>query len=178
MNSLLLTCLAIFASVALATSPEAAACKFTDSTGYTFDFSSLTSNSSSGYLWTSAFNNSNYLWQLNVCANVAVPKSSACGAASPGYSLNLNTGTCLYLGDVNVYAFDTTPENDGVMLTYYHGQYVNDITSITARIYFVCQATPDAPSFEHVRLCTDPDDGLQVGWQYHFFYPTPLACKK
>merc|ERR1711941_255107 len=140
-SSLLFLVLCLAISFTVATSPQAQSCKFTDSSGYTYDFSSLTTTNLTGYNFHNSLNGTDYLWQINVCANVQKPFSSNCSRVGPGYSINTTNGDCLVLGDVNTYAFDTTPENDGVMLTYYHGDYVNHITSITSRLYLVCSQT-------------------------------------
>ena len=77
-----------------------------------------------------------------MCGDVTNPVGS-CTHPAPLYQISGDKSSCTYLGDTPVYAWDPTPYNDGVMLTYYHGQALNNIENISSRIYLLCNATGD-----------------------------------
>jgi len=131
---------------------------------------SVLANSTGSYTWNAEWLGVTYTWQVQVCDNVKNPISSACNIPAPSYQYNPQTKTCTQLGDITTTSFDIVPSQNGVMITYYHGFYVNDVTSILSRIYVECDPNGSGVlSFEHIRNCT-------YGTQYHFTVATPVVC--
>eukprot|EP01129_Flabellula_baltica_P000673 TRINITY_DN10641_c0_g1_i1.p1 TRINITY_DN10641_c0_g1~~TRINITY_DN10641_c0_g1_i1.p1 ORF type:complete len:197 (+),score=36.52 TRINITY_DN10641_c0_g1_i1:54-644(+) len=88
-------------------------------------------------------------FEAQVCGNVN-SQYDACKTPSPMNAISGDKKTCTYLGDINAASIDLVPYNDGFMITYYHGQYVNNIKSITSRIYMICDKTGNKQMFlEH-----------------------------
>lgn len=124
-----------------------------------------------------------YIFEMSLCVPVVTSYNQACNYAnSPINQINSNdTTSCQNLGDVNVFSTDITglsllfdgkcwthkslfismhaeetctPSGAGVMLQYYHGYYINDITPLSIIYYIECDPSVDgmtAPIMEHVR---------------------------
>jgi len=142
--------------------------------GIQYDFTSLAAQNGS-YLASGAINGTNYIFQIQICGDVSPQPYSACSVASPINQLTTNKSICYALADSAVYAWDNTPFNNGIMLSLYHGTWLNHITARNSILYFICGK--DSPVvFEHERIALDTDDNLYVGAQFHFTLSSPLAC--
>jgi len=145
--------------------------------GQSFDFTSLVAKNGS-FLWQVPFNGSNTYFQVQLCGDVTAPISTACSGPAPVYQISADKSQCLALGSTAVSAWDLTPYDDGVRLTHFHGDPVDNIGWRQTSIYFLCNphVTMSEILFEHVRSCVDPNDELQVGALYHFKFQTKYAC--
>jgi len=144
--------------------------------GVNYDLSPLMAQNGS-YVVSGSWNNTMYTFMIQVCGDVS-PKPSSCGKAAPIYQLSTDQDECNALGDSNVYAWDETPFQDGLMLNMYHGDWANHITAYQSILYITCnpKVVMSEVVFEHMRYCTDPDNGLVVGLQAHFNIQTKLVC--
>jgi len=145
--------------------------------GQTFDFTPLVAKNGS-FLWQVPFNGSNFYFQVQLCGDVTSPISTACSGPAPVYQISADKSHCLALGSTAVSAWDLTPYGDGVRLTHFHGDPLDNIGWRQTSLYFLCNphVTMSEILFEHVRSCTDPDDQLQIGALYHFKFQTKYAC--
>eukprot|EP01130_Rhizamoeba_saxonica_P013582 TRINITY_DN580_c0_g1_i3.p2 TRINITY_DN580_c0_g1~~TRINITY_DN580_c0_g1_i3.p2 ORF type:complete len:135 (-),score=9.15 TRINITY_DN580_c0_g1_i3:6-410(-) len=90
-----------------------------------------------------------YMTELTVSANMILP-----------------SGDCTMLGNSKVASMDITPYKDGFMLSYYHGDYVNNIQSQMATIYLICNTANVTPYFEHEKSFHD----------FHLRYDNKYVC--
>ena len=116
---------------------------------------------------------------MQICGPVTSAYSSCTSNSAVNALTKRDTTTCDSYGDGTVFSVDENPEKDGVFITYYHGTYINDITSYSSLVYIVCDKTTDmtTPSLEHYRSCGDASDGNTIlGGQYHFFIGSKYVC--
>ena len=142
--------------------------------GKQYDFTGLI-NSTGSYQFTGTVNNTNFIFQFQMCGNVANPLSKAC-PPSPVLQMTADLTSCWSLGDSNVYAWDQSPSQNGIMLQMYHGDTLNDIERRSSIVYISCSRSPAPIFFEHERVCFDSVSGNQLGGQYHFAIKSKLAC--
>eukprot|EP01111_Echinosteliopsis_oligospora_P011822 TRINITY_DN3986_c0_g1_i1.p1 TRINITY_DN3986_c0_g1~~TRINITY_DN3986_c0_g1_i1.p1 ORF type:complete len:157 (+),score=31.92 TRINITY_DN3986_c0_g1_i1:57-527(+) len=109
------------------------------------------------------WNGTNYDFVVQLCGDV---ESKAC--TGPAVQIDVTTQECTVLGESRTESWDVDNSNNGIYVTYYHGQAYSPVIHRSARIYFECNstATDTAPVFEHVTTCG----------QYHFSWTTPLVC--
>jgi len=144
--------------------------------GKAYDFTSLNAKNGS-YTWKSSVDGKGpFYWQLQVCGDISNQTVASCKTPSPVNQISGDLKTCTSLGDSNVHSWDPTPYDDGVILTYYHGAYFNNIASYSSLIYIVCGEAAESIFVEHSRSCKNTDNGLLLGGQFHFKIVTPLAC--
>jgi len=143
--------------------------------GRTYDLTPLIAKNGS-FAMNAKFNGTTVWFVAQICGDVVNPPS-ACTVPAPFYQLSQDKTKCMHLGQTMVSVWDENPYKDGIYLTHYHGFAMNNVQHVAARIYFVC--TPGAVgtlSFEHMRSCTNSDDNLVYGGQYHFFVGTKYVC--
>jgi len=144
--------------------------------GDNYDFSNLVAQNGS-YLWTAMLNGTNMMFQVQLCGAVK-PMFASCASASPVNVVSMDSKTCTALGDPMVYSWDLTPYDDGVRLTFYHGDAMDNIAFYSATLYLLCNPAVTMTDwiFEHERVCTDNVDGLDLGGYFHFKTQTKYAC--
>jgi len=144
--------------------------------GKKYDFTSIVSPTGK-YQWQADWNGTLYTWQLQVCGDITNQTFKSCTHDSPINQITPDGNQCTYVGETLVSAWDVTPYDDGVMITYFHGQPMNNINWRSATLYFVCGVDQfDYPIFEHIRTCYDSESGSELGGIYHFAIVTRLAC--
>eukprot|EP01114_Cavostelium_apophysatum_P015169 TRINITY_DN407_c0_g1_i1.p1 TRINITY_DN407_c0_g1~~TRINITY_DN407_c0_g1_i1.p1 ORF type:complete len:177 (+),score=11.28 TRINITY_DN407_c0_g1_i1:78-608(+) len=142
-----------------------------------YDLSPLIAQNGS-YQWHQQFNGTDTIFQLQICGDVHQDLHYCLGGPAPANMIDTSTYTCTALGDSNVYSWDLNPYNDGVRLTYYHGDRLSNIAFYSATVYFVCDPSVLLTEFvaEHERTCVDPDGGQTLGGYFHFTAKTKLVC--
>eukprot|EP01012_Entosiphon_sulcatum_P029172 TRINITY_DN3548_c0_g1_i1.p1 TRINITY_DN3548_c0_g1~~TRINITY_DN3548_c0_g1_i1.p1 ORF type:complete len:175 (+),score=31.66 TRINITY_DN3548_c0_g1_i1:22-525(+) len=141
--------------------------------GLNVDLSPLTK--AGGYVWQQTVGNDTWVFQVQVCEDVAPTIHPSCPKGGAIYMANPANNTCWSLGSGELFSIDEVPSKNGLMVTYYHGtQRPNNVQFLEGRLYIECNPTGDngKPSFEHGY----PHDGPYT-YMYHFAWPSKIVCK-
>eukprot|EP01119_Soliformovum_irregulare_P004678 TRINITY_DN15752_c0_g1_i1.p1 TRINITY_DN15752_c0_g1~~TRINITY_DN15752_c0_g1_i1.p1 ORF type:complete len:175 (+),score=37.93 TRINITY_DN15752_c0_g1_i1:57-581(+) len=133
--------------------------------------------SANSYTWKGPLENGTvYTFQVQICGAIQNPLPGC--PANSAVNMIMEGGSCVSLGDPNVYSWDVSPSRTGVRLTYYHGSAFNNIGFYQSTLYLGCDPTTSISPIqaEHERTCTDSADNLELGGYFHFFIKTKYAC--
>jgi hypothetical protein len=105
-------------------------------------------------------------FELNICANVK-SQFPSCTMPSPINMITADGKNCTALGDLRTMSMDLTPFQDGVMVEYWHGEWMDNIHSYATTVYITCGSSFAAPFVEHLK------SGFNM---YHISIRSPLVC--